>query len=179
MTLFILPSLAFSQNRGNSVADLTQDIALMRREVGQLRLEVEQLRRENEALKYRQSGTVSGDVVSAQNNVLKTEFDAKLQALKSDIIVLVKKDLDNMAAQTNTALQKVVSSIESRPSATLTTSFSGDFPKTGVNYTVQRGDNLSKIASMFNSKIKWIQDANTIANPTAIQVGQELFIPQK
>ncbi len=181
LTLLFLPSLVFTQSRSISIADINQDIALMRKEIGQLRLEVEQLRRENDSLKSSQSGSVSSDLVLSQNSIIKSEFDSKLQAQKADIMLLVKKELDSMATQTNTAIQQVVSSLEARPSTSTAyapTVFSDDYPQRGVKYYVQRGDNLSKIAKQFNSKVKWIQDANQISDPTNIQIGQELIIPQ-
>ena len=54
-----------------------------------------------------------------------------------------------------------------------------DYPKSGITYTVQSGDSISKIARKNNSRIKWIQDANKISDPSKLQVGDEIFIPQK
>ena len=56
-------------------------------------------------------------------------------------------------------------------------SFSDDFPKEGVSYTVQRGDTLSSIASRFGVPVKDITNANRIADPTRLQAGQTLFVP--
>lgn len=51
-------------------------------------------------------------------------------------------------------------------------------PPTGtVTYVVQPGDTLSKIARQFNTTVQAIAQANNIANPNLIFVGQVLVIP--
>lgn len=167
----------------STLADLTQDVALMRREVGQLRLEVEQLRRENETLASRiraaENSSVSSDAVKAQSASLQTSVDAKMAALKREIISEVKKDLDSMASQTNSAMAKLAGAVNEKPKAEPQRTFSNEYPQTGVPYVVQSGDSLSKIARKLKSKISWIQDANHISDPTSLKVGQKLFVPQE
>ena len=85
-----------------------------------------------------------------------------------------------MASQTNTNIQKIAAAVGNRPQAELPTNFSDNYPKTGITYTVQSGDSISKIARKHNSKIKWIQDANKIADPSrGLRVGDEIFVPQQ
>ncbi len=48
---------------------------------------------------------------------------------------------------------------------------------TKVNYIVQAGDSLAKIAGLFNSTQDDIVKENKLADPNAIQVGQVLVIP--
>ena len=48
---------------------------------------------------------------------------------------------------------------------------------TKVNYTIEPGDTLAAIASKFNSTTDAIVTANKLADPNAIQVGQQLTIP--
>ncbi|MGA9349081.1 MAG: LysM peptidoglycan-binding domain-containing protein [Anaerolineae bacterium] len=50
-------------------------------------------------------------------------------------------------------------------------------PPTGVYYTVQRGDNLYRIARRFGTTVWAIVVANNISNPSLIHRGQVLFIP--
>ena len=57
------------------------------------------------------------------------------------------------------------------------TTFSEDFPKEGVNYTVVSGDTLSGIAKKTGGKLSDIRNANKIGDDTKIRVGQTLFIP--
>ena len=64
-----------------------------------------------------------------------------------------------------------------RPAVT-TPTFTEDYPKEGVSYTVQKGDTLSNIAHKTGAKMQDIINANKIADPTRLQVGQTLFIPQ-
>lgn len=45
-------------------------------------------------------------------------------------------------------------------------------------YYVKSGDTISKIAEAFNTTVKNILDANEIANPNYIFVGQKLIIPE-
>ena len=46
-----------------------------------------------------------------------------------------------------------------------------------VEYTVQAGDSLARIAALFNSTEEDIIEENKITDPNAIQVGQLLIIP--
>jgi LysM repeat protein len=50
-------------------------------------------------------------------------------------------------------------------------------PGTKVPYTVQQGDTLAGIASKFNSTTDAIVQANKLADPNSIYVGQQLMIP--
>lgn len=187
---FILLSAAFAVSTFDvcaqtaAVADLQQDMAQLKYDVGKLRLEVEQLRRENEALAQRlrsvQTSSVGSETVRQQVSVVKSEVAAQNEALKREIVSLVRKDLEAMASQTNTNIRKIAAAVGNRPQAELPTNFSDNYPKTGITYTVQSGDSISKIARKHNSKIKWIQDANKIADPSrGLRVGDEIFVPQQ
>ena len=50
-------------------------------------------------------------------------------------------------------------------------------PGSGELYTVQPGDTLFSIATRFGTTIQAIVEANNLANPDALQVGQQLIIP--
>lgn len=55
-----------------------------------------------------------------------------------------------------------------------------EFRHTDQTYTVQAGDNLSKISKQFYgdpSKYKKIVDANKLGDPDKIKAGQQLIIP--
>lgn len=49
-------------------------------------------------------------------------------------------------------------------------------PRPIIRYAVQRGDNLTKIAKKFHTTVKALVEANNIANPNLIYVGQVLTI---
>ncbi|MCK6508490.1 LysM peptidoglycan-binding domain-containing protein [Myxococcota bacterium] len=52
-------------------------------------------------------------------------------------------------------------------------------PSQGSTYTVQQGDTLGRIAQRFGTTVAALQQANGIANPDRIQVGQTLVIPNQ
>ncbi len=173
--------VGYSQNV--AVADLQQDMAILKREVGKLRLEVEQLSRENSELKERLSearrGEASSDALRAQVSSVRSEVSAQNEVLKREIIERVKKDIEALAEQTNAAIGKLAKAIGERPQAPMPKTFGTDFPQTGFTYVVKSGDTVGKIARANNSKIKWILDANKISDPSKLQVGDSIFIPQK
>lgn len=177
---FVAATPLFSQSLG----DMQQDMALLKREVGNLRLEVEQLTRQNEALERKirqmQSSNTSSDLVRSQVASVRSDVSSQNEAMKREIIKLVKKDIESLASQTNDAIEKLAKAIGQRPQASMPTSFGDDYPKMGITYTVKSGDTLGKIARANNSKIKWIQDANKIEDPNrGLRVGESIFIPQK
>jgi LysM repeat protein len=53
----------------------------------------------------------------------------------------------------------------------------GNSPSTGTKYTVKSGDTLSKVAVAYGVTVQAIVNANSIANPNIIRVGQVLIIP--
>ncbi len=175
---------SFAPAQSVAIADLQQDTDILKREVGQLRLEVEQLRRDNDALANRlkaiQGSSAGNDVVRSQINSVRAEVSEQNDVLKKEIIAVVRKDIEAMAAQTNDAMAKLAKAIGGVPQAAMPTSFSDNYPKTGITYTVKSGDSISKIARLNNSKIRWIQDANRIGDPSRdLHVGDEIFIPQQ
>ena len=77
-------------------------------------------------------------------------------------------------------MEKLAKAIGSRPQASMPVAFGSDYPQSGITYVVQSGDTLAKIARKNNSKIKWIQDANKIADPSrGLRIGDKIFIPQE
>jgi len=55
--------------------------------------------------------------------------------------------------------------------------FPEDYPKEGLNYTVQKGDTLAVISKKTGAKQQDIINANKLADPSRIAIGQTLFIP--
>lgn len=177
--LAISANFAFSQS-SLQIADIQQDFSLLKREVAQLRLEVEQLRAENERLQSQIKSAKNDDTASQSIVALRSEFSAKDEALKRDILAQVKRELEAFTGQTNNSLEKITKAINSRPTAPAQQSFSKDYPTTGVTHTVVSGDTLSGIARKYGSRVKWIQDANEISDPArGLQVGKNIFVPTK
>lgn len=52
-------------------------------------------------------------------------------------------------------------------------------PEENVYYTVKRGDNLTRIAAMYNTTISQLVAWNQIKNPNLIYVGQKLIVGKK
>lgn len=58
------------------------------------------------------------------------------------------------------------------------TAIPADLPRgTKLDYTIQAGDTLAYIASLFNSTEEEIIKINNIKDPNAIQVGQQIVVP--
>jgi LysM repeat protein len=159
------------------IANLRQDVALLTQRVGELTMTVEQLSRDNAAL---QSKANQSYVTVDQLNRAVSEVNRLVQGLlsdqKRDVLQQVAVQLERMGKQTNGALDALAKNQAARP--VVQTTFEEDFPKEGINYTVQAGDTLAVIAKKNNAKLQDIVNANKIADPTRIRTGQTLFIPQ-
>jgi LysM repeat protein len=103
---------------------------------------------------------------------------------KTETLQQVSVQMEKLANQTNAAIESLAKGINAHSVATATTpahqtqtTFSDDFPKEGVNYTVLKGETLAVIAKKTGAKQQDIINANKISDPSKIQVGQSLFIP--
>ena len=170
------------------IANLKQDLQLFSREVAGLRSEVELMRRENAQLRMaleqitRQSNARTGDSqgmmsqVDARLRTIEKRVSANEQALgamKSN----VDSKMSDLITQMNKGFEKVSSS--SANSAAPQPTFSTDYPQKGFVHKVEKGETVSSIAKKYQSKISWIINANQIADATKVNVGKELFVPQK
>jgi len=183
MRIFVLLLLlgavpAWSQSNVE-FANLREDVRLLLQRVGDLSLRVEQLERENAQLRQQSEGTSRNFATLAQLNEAVAEMNRTLKATvaasRSDTLDTVSRQMDRLAQQTDVAIQALARG-QSR-SASVQTSFSDDFPKEGISYTVQRGDSLALIARKTNSKVQDIVNANKITDASKINPGQVLFIP--
>lgn len=159
------------------VANLRQDVALLTQRVGELAMAVEQLTRENNAL---QSKANQSYVTVEQLNRALADTNRTLQSAlaeqKGDVLRQVAGQIERLAKATNASLDAMAKNQATRP--VVQTTFGEDFPKEGINYTVQTGDTLGEIARKNGAKLQDIINANKISDPTRIRVGQTLFIPQ-
>lgn len=155
---------------------LRADLQLLQQRVGELSLTVEQLNRENSALQSKASHSY---VTIEQLNKAVVDMNRTLQAglaeQKKDTLELVSAQMAKLAKQTQAAIDAVAKNQATRP--VIQTTFSDDFPKEGINYTVQTGDSLAVIAKKNNARQQDIINANKISDPSKIRVGQTLFIP--
>ena len=175
----ILGVFAHAQTDSTRVemANLRQDVMLLTQRVGELTMTVEQLNRENSAL---QAKAGQSYVTIEQLNRAVADLNRTIQGALSDqkreVLSQVAGQIERLGKQTNAALDALANNQATRPA--VQTSFGDDFPKEGINYTVQAGDTLGEIARKNNAKLQDIVNANKIADPTRIRVGQTLFIPQ-
>jgi LysM repeat protein len=159
------------------VANLRQDVALLTQRVGELAMAVEQLTRENNNLQAKASQSY---VTVEQLNKSVADTNRAMQAAladqKRETLQQVAGQIERLGKQTNAALDALAKNQATRP--VVQTTFSEDFPKEGINYTVVSGDTLSGIAKKTGAKMADIRNANKISDDTRIRVGQTLFIPQ-
>lgn len=160
---------------GMEVAGLREDVRALVQRVGELSLRVEQLERENASLRNATSGLDATYATAAQLNAAVNELNRAMRAGDAASREQAAAAIKELARQTNDAVASVAKGAATR--TTIQTNFSDDFPREGVTYTVQRGDTLSSIAGKFGASVRDIQNANKIADPRNIQVGQTLFIP--
>jgi LysM repeat protein len=159
------------------VANLRQDMADLKQRVGQLELTIEQLNRDNAALqtKANQSYVTIEQLNRALGDLNRT-VQGGFADQKREVLAHVAGEIERLGKQTNAALDALAKNQATRPA--VQTTFSDDFPKEGVNYTVVSGDTLSGIAKKTGAKLADIRNANKIGDDTKIKVGQTLFIPQ-
>jgi LysM repeat protein len=168
------------------VANLTQDVARLTEELNRLRLDMEEMKRENTRL-----ATAVRNAISASENQqsvltavdrrlaeLRSDFTSAQQAQRREIIAEISRQIDNLARQTQTTIDALARAVNSQPAPPAAQpTFSEDYPRTGVVYTVQPGDTLSGIAQRHGSNVRDIMNANRIARPQNLRAGETIFIP--
>lgn len=165
-----------ANNPAFEIAGLREDVRELRQRVGELSMTVEQLSRENAALQAKAGmGFATIDQLNKAIAELHRTLQGDLSEQKREILTQVATQLEKMGKQTNAALEALAKNQATRPA--VQTTFSEEFPKQGVNYTVQAGDTLSAIAQKNGAKVQDIINANKLSDPTKIRVGQTLFIP--
>lgn len=185
---FFAPLLAISpglpaqpaQSPAVELANLREDVRLLTQRLGELALRVEQLERANADLAKAAAGAQQNAATLTQLNTAIADLSRDIRTAqtqtKNEVLAVVATQMESLAKQTNTALDAMARNRAAASSAAPAT-FSDNFPKEGVTYTVQRGDTLSSIAQRHGARVQDIVNANRIADPTRVQVGQVLFIP--
>ena len=179
--LLVLPlglTAQTAQSPAVIVANLRQEMDLLTQRIGELSLRVEQLESDNAKLAKLAAGNQDNVATLTQLNTAIADLTRDIKAAnaqtKSEVLAVVGNQMENLAKQVNAALDGAQ---RSRAAAAAPVAFSDNFPKDGVTYTVQTGDTLSKIAQKTGARLNDIVNANKIADPTKVQVGQVLFIP--
>jgi Membrane proteins related to metalloendopeptidases len=165
-----------AQSPAVMLANMRQEVDLLTQRIGELSLRVEQLERQNAELAKAAAGAQRNLATISQLNTAIADLTRDIKAAsaqtKSEVLAVVATQMENLAKQTNAALDAVA---KNRAAAQVV--FSDNFPKEGVTYTVQAGDTLSRIAQKTGARLNDIINANKIVDPTKVQVGQVLFIP--
>ena len=160
------------------VAGLREDVRGLSQRLSDLALRVEQLEAENSALRGKTKAAAQDFATVAELNDAVARMSREIQSAvatsKDETLRQVAAQMQKLALQTNAALDALGRNQAQRPSSA---SFSEEFPKEGVSYTVQKGDTLASIAKKTGAKFQDIINANKVADPARIMVGQTLFIP--
>lgn len=165
------------QTVGTELANLREDVRLLTQKVGALTLKVEDLERENEALKKQvaASKTQVSYATVAQLNAAVVALEKAIKEGDDATAASAAAQIKKLGDATNAALDSLARGQARR--ATVQTTFSDDYPSEGISYTVQKGETLSEIARKTGAKLSDIINANKIADPTKVRVGDTLFIP--
>jgi LysM repeat protein len=163
-------------NLGAQVAGMREDVRILVQRVGALNLRVEQLERENAALLRSTDGLDRTYATVANLNDAVADLRQAITSGDGATQSKAAKAIQELARDTNASIAAVAKGVSAARAVT-TPTFNDDFEKTGITYTITKGDTLSSIASRHGSSVKAIINANKIVDPTKIQVGQTLFIP--
>ena len=173
----VLPA-AFGQGAQIEIANLREDVRGLSQRVAELTLRLEQLERENGELRRKSAAADKAGAATAQFKEALAELNRDLRAAiassKTETLQQVASQMEKLAKQTNAALDSLAKGGVKPGSAG---AFAEDYPKDGVSYTVQKGDNLATIARKTGARQQDIINANRLSDPSRITVGQTLFIP--
>jgi len=159
-------------------ANVQQDIRELKELVGELRLAVEQLQRENEHLALRLARAEAE--LNQSDLVTQPVLARELASLQKQVNSQNQKQQEILVKELTALIKSTVSSAQVTAPATTPVepvTFDENYPKNGVMYQVRPGDTISKIAQELGSTIGYIKNANKIADPKRLQVGDTLFIP--
>jgi len=170
-----------------TLADMQEDIRGLSQRLNELSLRVEQLEHENAELRAKAAASGGRELVTtAQLNAAEAQLDAAFKAevadTRTEILAKVGTQMEKLANQTNAALDSLAKSPASphAPAAAVpdaATGFGDGYSKQGISYTVVKGDTVGLIAHKTGAKVQDIVDANRLADPSKIRLGQVLFIP--
>ena len=163
------------QSLASDVANMREDLRILTQRVGELSLTIEQLQRENATLRSQTANSAQAYATVQQLNDVVSDLNRAIKAGDEAIAERVAAQMKKLGEATNVALDSLAKGQTQR--AAVQTTFSDKFPSEGISYTVQKGDTLAVIARKTGGKTQDIINANKIADPSKIQVGQTLFIP--
>jgi LysM repeat protein len=179
-----------AQNIAVDVANMRQELDLLRQRIGQLELNVESVQRENNDLRNGAAATAKQNYATVdQLNKSIADLNRAIKDSKADTLARVKTEMDSLTKQSNAALADMAAKVNAATQRTTTTTktagatttappvFSDNYPEKGITYTIVSGDSIATIARKTGARQQDIINANKIANPKSLMIGQVLFIP--
>lgn len=155
-----------------------EDIAIMQEKVRRIegRLEgfdlaIQQLQRAVEVMRAQPVGPSQADLQALQTRL--TTLDSQLRTLDA----ARQKDRQEIVDTVSTKIAALVNANSRPPPSRNATPPRRSGTQEGYEHVVAPGETLSAIASAYNARSKDIIDANNLTNPSALKVGQKLFIP--
>jgi LysM repeat protein len=165
------------------VAGLHEDVQGLTQRVNDLSLRVEQLEHDSAQLKAKldSTGKPADAVTAEQLNGAVADLNASIKAAvdssRAEILQKVATQMENLAKQTNQALDSIARNAAAAPAQVQPSRQEESGARQGASYTVQKGDSVGLIAKKTGARVQDIVDANKLADPSKIQVGQVLIIP--
>jgi len=149
--------------------NLREDLAGLSQRVSELSLRVEQL----EANQASSKGIIkppADAVTAAQLQAAVADLSAQMERLRNAGMAAPAGPPRSSATLTTTDDMPP-------PAPKKTTTAADNFPKHGIMYTVQKGDTVALIAKKTGAKPQDIINANQLADPSKIFVGQVIAVP--
>lgn len=140
-----------------------------------------------------QVGALSRSLEVLDGRVSKLEAQAGAPAVTSDEVTALRRDIQQLRTERDSLKREVTDDLAARvekiaarqqpsearavaPAAARSPGAAGG-KRGGYEHKVEKGQTLSEIAKGYNTTVDAIIKANKITNPSAIRVGQVLFIP--
>lgn len=164
------------------VADLREEVTFTRQTSEDLRWAVEALEKK-QAESDRRLSELGAELDSSRSEVLRLRQEAQareaalvelLSAQEARIVSTVSDRLQAFGKQTQRAIDKLAQSNQPRQDAAVSQLPS----QMGRVHVVSPGETLSAIARMYHVSVSILQRVNDVKDPTRLQVGQDLFIPE-
>ncbi len=179
LVLGTVATTALAQTPQIELANLREDVRGLTQRVAELGLKLEQVERENAELRQKVAAVDRTHATLTQVNEAVAEAKSSLRSAvataKTETLQQVAAQMEKLGKQTNAALADLAKQQATR--TVVQTSFTEEYSKEGVSYTVQKGDSLAVIAKKTGAKQQDIINANKLSDPSRITVGQTLFIP--
>ncbi|MDB6167963.1 MAG: Peptidoglycan-binding LysM [Verrucomicrobia bacterium] len=168
-------AMAQSSSPQIEMANLREDVRGLVQRVGELNLRIEQLEKQNAELRDQLGAATPAYATLAQLHDAIAQLKHSIETGDANTAERTSAQIKKLGDATNAALDSLAKGMATRP--VVQTTFSDTYPKEGVSYTVQKGDTVALIAKKTGAKSQDIINANKIADPSRIMVGQTLFIP--